>query len=294
MRILRSLLLSLVFVSTVLQADTIKIGTSNSVAWRSVSLLSNVCKKYNLDIDVRYFDPRSTVTVLLASLDRGDFDLVGISTPSVLLATANGADIVIVANSASGGVSLIANPKITNLQALVGKRVGTMRGSGSEQPFLMSLDKAHISYTGNNPQVQLVNMSISIMGQAMKQGDVDAIVQPFPENLESLSGNTVLATYENQARPLIAKKSWSKITQSKFMLCYNEVMAPLANSKEKIKYLAGHGIVVTNANELSLSFNLTPIVKDTDLHELLDFLIRTNRISAEFKIPPSFNQSLLF
>lgn len=283
----------LLFASAVSQAaDTIKVAGSDNAAWSSLKYLPEYCKKYDLNVEYFQMPAKLTVSAMLVAVDRGEYDIVGFSSTSGLIANQNGADLFVIGNTSAGGVSLVAKPGITKITELKGKRVGSMRGSGSEMTFLMSLSKNGLTYEGEKPDVTLVNMPVTVMGQAMIQGEVDAVVHPYPEMLEeiNLGKGVAIEDYTNQYRPLYTTSKLGEARTKKFKRCFNDMYASLnAKNGEDIAKAAKAGAVLPTI--ASVSYKLKPSVSNAELQEIANFMMKTGKLKPGYVVTEKFNQS---
>jgi hypothetical protein len=167
-----------------------------------------------------------------------------------------------------------------------------MRGSGSEMTFLMSLSKNGLTYEGDNPDVTLVNMPITVMGQAMIQGEVDAVVHTYPEMLEEINRGKGVAieTYNNQYRPLYATSKLGESRTKKFKLCLNDMYASLntKNSDDLTKASKAGVVLPTIA---SVSYKLKPSVANAELQEIANFMVKTGKLKSGYTVTDKYNQS---
>lgn len=283
----------LLFVGSIAQAaETVKVAGSDNSAWSSLKYLPEFCKKYDLNVEYYQIPAKLTVSAMLVAVDRGEYDIVGFSSTSGFIANQNGADLFIIGNTSVGGVSLVAKPGITKITELKGKRVGSMRGSGSEMTFLMSLSKNGLTYEGDNPDVILVNMPVTVMGQAMIQGEVDAVVHTYPEMLEEINRGKGVAieTYNNQYRPLYATSKLGESRAKKFKQCLNDMYASLnTKSSDDLTKASKAGVVLPTI--ASVSYKLKPSVTNAELQEIANFMVKTGKLKSGYTVTDKFNQS---
>ena len=273
--------------------DTIKLAGSDNAAWSSLKFLPTYCKKYDLNVEYNQISAKLTVSALLVALDRGDYDVVGFSSTSGMIADQNGADIIVIANTASGGVSLVARPGITRIKDLRGKRVGSMKGSGSELTFLMSLSQNGMTYTGDNPDVKLVNMSVTSMGQALIQGDVDAVVHTYPEMLEEINigKGTAIEHYTNQLRPLYTTSKIDSRKIDKFKKCFTDMYVALNDKKQHAVHDQARAAGVIMPSIASVSYSLNPSISNAELQRIADFMIQTGKLKPGYVVTDRYNRS---
>jgi ABC-type nitrate/sulfonate/bicarbonate transport system substrate-binding protein len=192
---IKKLLASLILIATVGTSSAtdrqIVISTSRSAGWSSVNLLPEWCKKFELDVKVVPVDSKMSVGAVRAAQARGEIDLIGSGVSAAIVAQASGFDSYIIANLSIGGTFLVVKDHVSSIEQLKGKKIAVLRNTGMEAMLLMSLDKKGITYDGNTPDVNIVNLPPSAAEAAYMIGEVDAFVGIFPENINptTIAGN---------------------------------------------------------------------------------------------------------
>jgi len=300
-RTLAGLALGMAFAGTALAQIKVTIGSArdpNLGAPLMVAAERGFFKEAGLDVDLRFFPSGGDLMTAFAggSVQMGSSG----STPLTSL-RARPYPVKVVARVAdiSGAQQFIVRQDVKSFDQLVGKKIGLMRGTGSEGLF-NSIVK---SYGLDPSKSELVNMSPAEMIQAFVRGQVDAVAlwEPHTTRARKAGNGKVLVSGTQSFLP--GKEGPRKIYGDNSLLFASEAflkdnpkvvhavitaLVRAADYMEKnrdavIAYLGGEfKIEPADMVEVYASNRYTPVIDDglmADLNQLAEFMLGLKRIA---------------
>jgi NitT/TauT family transport system substrate-binding protein len=142
------------------------IGDYNGSSLIAIANDQKLWDKYGIDVSTKVF---TTGPVQVTAMNAGDLDYCYIGPGAIWEAAAGNAKIIAM-NSLGNADRVIAQPGITDLSQLKGKKVGVPDGTSGDMIFSFALQKAGLTAK----DVQRVPMDASTIVTAFDSGQIDA------------------------------------------------------------------------------------------------------------------------
>jgi NitT/TauT family transport system substrate-binding protein len=142
------------------------IGDYNGSSLIAVANDQKLWDKYGLDVSAKVF---TTGPVQVTAMNAGDLDY-GYIGPGAIWEAASGQAKIIAMNSLGNADRVIAQPGITDLSQLRGKKIGVPDGTSGDMIFTLALKKAGLTAQ----DVQRVPMDAPTIVTAFDSGQIDA------------------------------------------------------------------------------------------------------------------------
>ncbi len=193
MKVLTGVLVSALMIVEAHGAKPLKIGYSDWPGWVAweIALEKDMFKKAGVDVEFEWFDYVASMDAFAA----GQLDAVPMTNGDTLVTGSTGAkSVMILVNDYSNGNDMVvAQPGISSVKALKGKKVGVEIGFVGHLLLLNALEKVGLKES----DVELVNVPTNETPQVLASGQVDAIVAWQPNSgqaLESVPGSKAISS----------------------------------------------------------------------------------------------------
>lgn len=182
--------------TTSLQAEALKIGYSDWPGWVAweVAIQKGWFKEAGVDVQFDWFEYVPSMEAFAA----GKIDAVCMTNGDALVTGATGAPskAILINDYSNGNDMVIAQPGITSLKDLKGKKIGVEVGFVCHLLLLKGLEANGMKES----DVELVNVPTSETPKALASGDVSAIAAWQPNSgqaLKAVPGSTAVYTSAN-------------------------------------------------------------------------------------------------
>ena len=178
---MRLLLLALAVSLSASAEDTVRLGNLKFAHYGAVSHMKDVCPKYGIHLEERMFAKGLDI---IPGILAGEIDLAASALDGAIAGRAAGAPAYVVAGFAKGGARILArkDAKISRIEDLKGKKVGTARGGAQELLLYAELDKHGLS----QKDVQVIFLAYADLNQALQAAQVDGISQSEPQSSQAI------------------------------------------------------------------------------------------------------------
>ena len=282
--------------------DSVKIITTGTDPFTPLTLLPHFCKKHDLAVELTQtakFAPSTGATILA----RGDYD-IAVSTLTVTLnAVQSGTELAVAAAVVDGGDVLISRNDIKTVKELKGKKVAALKGTGQEFYLMKTLKEAGLTYSGEKPDVTIVQIPLDIQPIAFENGNVDAFTAVYPYSVQYADAKKgrILAEFSENQRALYAQRAFFKTEKSKkFYKCYEEAFKAIddktkaAEVDNAIAYARTLGLRTAVIPKGEYAFKPNRVMRDSSIQEFVDFMKANNMIKPDFVVPTWFNNTKTF
>ncbi|MBO1923753.1 MULTISPECIES: ABC transporter substrate-binding protein [Thiomicrorhabdus] len=164
-------------------AEPLKIGYSDWPGWVAweVAIEKKMFEKEGVDVQFEWFDYVASMEAFAA----GQLDAVGMTNGDALVTGSTGAPSVMIAinDYSNGNDMVVAQPGISSIKELKGKKIGVEVGFVGHLLLLTALEENGMSES----DVTLVNVPTNETPQVLASGEVDAIVAWQPSSGQALN-----------------------------------------------------------------------------------------------------------
>ena len=192
-RVISGLMMALAISTSAKAAEPLKIGYSDWPGWVAweIAIEKQWFKEAGVDVVFEWFDYVASMDAYAA----GKLDAVSMTNGDALVTGATGAkSVMILINDYSNGNDMVvANPGISSVKDLKGKKVGVEIGFVGHLLLLNALEKNGLTES----DVELVNVPTNETPQVLASGEVDAVVAWQPSSGQALNlvpGSTAIYT----------------------------------------------------------------------------------------------------
>jgi NitT/TauT family transport system substrate-binding protein len=182
-----------------LAQEVVRLGNLKFAHYGAVSNMTEVCKKYGLDVRETVFPKGIDI---FPALVKGEVDLAASAADAAIANRAGGGQVYVVAGFAKGGARLVsrADLALKKVADLKGRKVGVARGGAQELLLLAELAKAGLTWSNQEGKdVQIVYLPFADLNQALLQKQLDAICQSEPQSSQAINkgyGTEMLKPYD--------------------------------------------------------------------------------------------------
>lgn len=212
--------------------DVVRVGNLKFAHYGAVSYMSQICGKYDLDVQERVFPKGIDI---MPAIVAGEIDVAASAADAAIAGRAGGTPIYAVAGFAKGGARIVVGNKsgIKSIKDMKGKKIGVARGGAQELLLLAELSKNKLSWSDQpkKADVQIVYMAFADLNQALSANQIDGMSQSEPQSSQAINkgwGVELLKPYDTEmGEPVRALVMTEKLYKNKgvaerFMKCFVE------------------------------------------------------------------------
>jgi NitT/TauT family transport system substrate-binding protein len=212
--------------------DLVRVGNLKFAHYGAISYLSEICGKYDLDVQERVFAKGLDI---MPAIIAGEIDVSASAADAAIAGRSSGVPIFAVAGFAKGGARIVKRPdlKVESMKDFKGKKVGVARGGAQELLLLAELAKAGLTWSDKpGKDVLIVYMAFADLNQALMQKNIDGMAQSEPQASQAINkgfGVEVLKPYDTPVgepvRTLVMTETMyntKRPVAERFMKCFVE------------------------------------------------------------------------
>jgi NitT/TauT family transport system substrate-binding protein len=212
--------------------DLVRVGNLKFAHYGAISYLSEICGKYDLDVQERVFAKGLDI---MPAIIAGEIDVSASAADAAIAGRSSGVPIFAVAGFAKGGARIVKRPdiKVESMKDFKGKKVGVARGGAQELLLLAELAKANLTWSDKpGKDVLIVYMAFADLNQALMQKNIDGMAQSEPQASQAINkgfGVELLKPYDTPVgepvRTLVMTETMyntKRPVAERFMKCFVE------------------------------------------------------------------------
>lgn len=170
-----------------IEKPVVRLGSLKFAPYGAVSYVKELAPSCGIYVDEHIY---SSGKEIMAAIAAKEID-VGANTAEVAITgRAHGVPIYVVAGIARGGVRLVARTglNIRTLHDLKRKKIGVTRGGAQELFLYTQLNQAGLlNNKGLDKDIQIIDMPLSELNQALSDKKIDAMVQSEPNATQAIN-----------------------------------------------------------------------------------------------------------